>query len=255
MLGDTLQLITSIAALLLGAAYVFGGLVVNLHLARYGVIEYQVLRIKYLVVGLVFMANFVAVLVGASVATLVALSLSPSTGLTAYLVMSLLAAILLIGLWALEKRFRKRNLVLNWVIFWVLSTLALLHPVMVAVRQSIVGSTTLYEAVQIAGAGLAGILALIGQVYFYAGYIYGNPAALDPVGMGIPVRVRLAGTKADIELLRNLGLPAEPETDLTGGLLLLDETDSHYIIATGTTAIEQVFKIDKGLVKGIVYFT
>jgi hypothetical protein len=35
LFGDTIQTITGIAALLLGTAYVIGGLIVNLHLSYY----------------------------------------------------------------------------------------------------------------------------------------------------------------------------------------------------------------------------
>ncbi len=42
---SSLESLISFAGVALGATYLVGGLVVNLHLSRYGVTEYQILRV------------------------------------------------------------------------------------------------------------------------------------------------------------------------------------------------------------------
>ena len=54
-----LQTILSGSALVLGFMYLVGGLIVNLNLARRGIIEYQILKVNYLVVGLISLVSLI----------------------------------------------------------------------------------------------------------------------------------------------------------------------------------------------------
>src|SRR4051812_26951097 len=98
--AEAIQLITSVAALILGVAYITGGLIVNLHLAHYGVTEYEILRVKYLVVGLIYLiTTLVTVLVAllASALSLAALPQATNSVLAVLAIISLLASGILLG--------------------------------------------------------------------------------------------------------------------------------------------------------------
>ncbi len=106
--------------------------------------------------------------------------------------------------------------------------------------------------VQVFGAALAAILAIIGEIHYYARYMYGSTTALDPIGMGIPIKVRLAGKAEDLTLVTAMGIPIL-QPDLTDTILMIDETDEHYIVGVGVDHEIKVFKVSKALIKGIVY--
>jgi hypothetical protein len=255
-MSDTIQLITSVGALLLGAAYVIGGLIVNLHLSRYGVTEYQVLRVKYLVVGLIYLASFVAT-IPLSWLILVLFSLfAPVVATTDILIAFSLIAVILLGLLGIYRSKSRtlqssRFIGIGWTVFALLTALSLDYPLRVSLFGPTPGSPeqiTFRSAMVI----VIGILSLMGQIFYYSRYLYGNSNALDSVGMGIPVKVKLAGTEENITLLEHMGLPTQPP-DMTAEVLLIDETDSHYILGTGANPAMKVYKIDKALIKGIVY--
>jgi hypothetical protein len=46
-IGNSIQNIVAASAVMLGFTYIVGGLIVNLNLARRGVVEYQILKVKY----------------------------------------------------------------------------------------------------------------------------------------------------------------------------------------------------------------
>jgi hypothetical protein len=176
--------------------------------------------------------------------------LNQSTGLAVF---SLLAAVILILLWATgRKQDRRWHYNLDWVLFATLAAFSLAYPLQILIYQSATHSTAPEDVIHVCGATLVGILSFIGQIYFYSRYIYGNSSSLDTIGMGIPVKVKLAGTEENITLLAHMGLPIQPP-DMTAEVLLIDETDSHYILGNGTGAAMKVYKIDKALIKGIVY--
>ncbi|HLY29079.1 MAG TPA: hypothetical protein VKQ72_22225 [Aggregatilineales bacterium] len=255
--AQVLQNITTIGALILGSAYVVGGLIVNLHLARYGITEYQVLRVKYLVVGLIYLVTTLIVMVCSAILTTIFLVISatPSStlGLGAF---SLLACLALFGLWAFEKRgwnSRWRRRFGAEAVYVSLSAFAYFFPVYVAFRLFLggLGDGSLTVLLIGFGAGIA-FLTFVAQIYFYAAYLYGDPRNLDPIGMGIPVAIKLAADEANVMLLSHMGIPVSTP-DITERLLLIDETDAHYILATGAPPDLQVFKVNKDLIKGIIY--
>jgi len=55
MLIQLFQNIATVSALVVGITYIIGGLIVNLNLTRRGLVEYQILKVKYLVVGIIFL--------------------------------------------------------------------------------------------------------------------------------------------------------------------------------------------------------
>jgi hypothetical protein len=254
-IGKSLETLIGVSGLLLGATYVIGGLIVNLRLSRYGVTQYQVLRVKYLVVGVTYLTNFIAILFLAAIpAVLVAAS-----GLIIqqiFLIASVLASVLLLSLWARSGTSKKWTILYSWRTWVLLGTLSTIFPLMVALRMTL-NSQFSAEALLSGIEGLlAGILSFVGPTYFYAVHLYGYPntvfGANDPIGMGIPVEVQLAGEAANIALLASLGVPAsKPET--TDKVLLLDETETHYIIGLPREANIRAVEIAKDMVKAILY--
>ncbi len=273
MFSETLQFLTGFGALILGLGYVFGGLIVNVHLAQYGITEYQVVRVKYLVVGLIYLFTILML----SIATLMLVVIlvivqsiltngTPNSFILMYVgetLVSLAASLILLGYWLSRKTLQEREKRGSqpWRWFSWLTIVSLLQPITVLAQQVFVASqpglknlpNTDYSPTLVAAAILA-ILAFISQVYFYARYMYGNPkaSAWDPIGMGIPSKVQLASAADNITLLSHMGILSE-QPDLTQAVWLIDETDENYIIGIGELMTVGVIKIDKALVKGIVY--
>lgn len=255
-----IQTITSAAALLIGTAYVFGGLIVNIYLSQYGVTEYQILRIKYLVVGLVFLFSLLVMLITATVLLLGAIVLINTKiiyeqlGLT--LAFSLVASIGLFILWVFARRLEKqtRSLHLAQYLALLLPIISFLFPVAIIIRRALVFDNEIYSNALLGLAVLLTGFGLFGFLYSYSYFIYGNPefSRFDMIGVGTPGDVQLAGPNDSLSLLAQMGIPLAQPT-LTDKLALIDETDSHYIVGIGPQSQMRVFKIDKELIKGIVY--
>ena len=250
-----IQAIASAVGIALGSTYVIGGLIVNLHLARYGVTEYQILRIKYLVVGLVYLTNAVAIY---ALATIPAIFFMATNYLSyqSLLMASLLASLWLLWLWGKPVIHRSRKELRSWH-FWVaVSIVASIFPLMIAIRQVVFRQFDLYSAIVSVEALLAGVLIIIAQIYYYARHLYGRRTSVfgshDPVGMGTPVTVQLAGDKNDLSLLQSMEIPLL-KPDLTTKVLLLDETDAHYIVGIMRETGIQALKVSKDIVRAILY--
>ncbi len=219
-----IEAIVGVAGLILGATYLIGGLVVNLNLSRYGVTEYQVLRVKYLVVGLTYLTNYVAI---------VLLSIIPAFFLVAagffiqqtVLIISLLASLFLLWLWGRPPGHNRFSGLKGWR-FWVIAgALSLVYPLSVAIRQVLAPQMSFESGLLLAQAGIAGILSFVGQTYFFARYLYGDAntifGSMDPIGTGVPVKVRLAGKADELSVLKKASVPMV-ESDLTDNVLLLE---------------------------------
>ena len=115
-----------------------------------------------------------------------------------------------------------------------------------------------YESAISAGqAILAILLSFMGSIYYYARHLYGRQnvifGSVDPIGMGIPIPVQLAGESENISLLAKLGVPLlQPET--TDKILLLDETNTHYIVGISNQEETRAVEVTKDMVKAIRYY-
>jgi len=249
------QSIIGAVGFFVGVIYIVGGLIVNLHLSQFGITEYQILRIKYLVVGLTYLTNFGALLLLAALPALV-LTIAAPLIQQAALVLSLLASVALLWLWGRSSAKSRQAVFRSWISWLVVGTLSSIFPLMASLRVVFRGQVDVESGVLLIQAILAGTLAFIGQTYFFARFLYGRPTStfgsVDPIGMGIPVNVQLAGDAANISLLKKMGVPSlQPE--LTDTVLLLDETDTHYILGTSSGTSIQALKVDKNIVKAILY--
>ena len=104
-----------------------------------------------------------------------------------------------------------------------------------------------YSILLVAVAVIVGVLACLGQAYYYARYIYGESRSLfggiDPIGSGQPDA---------IEPLQSLGVPmARP--GLTDVVMLIDETETHYLISIVQETGHRAIKVAKDVVRAILY--
>lgn len=256
-IAKILQVLIGISGLALGATYVVGGLIVNLHISRYGITQYQVLRIKYLVVGLTYFTNFIAVLLLAAIPAIFVVASSLLLQ-QVFLIASLLASVGLLWLWG--KSTPSKSFLFSWRLWVIAGAISSIFPLLVIIKLGLIwglGKSINYETILIfVQACIAGVLSFIGQTYYYARYLYGRHnvvfGATDPIGTGIPIQVRLTGEKDKISLLTNVGVPMlNPET--TDKVLLLDETDTHYIIGIPEETRFQAVEVAKDIIKAIRY--
>lgn len=247
-----IQSIVGVAGLAIGITYVAGGMIVSLHLSRYGVTDYQIVRVKYLVVGLTYLITAISILVLSGIPAFF-LAASSQWIHQSLFILSLLVSLGLLWLWS---RPVGRVIPWSWRLWVAAGALATIFPVVVIIRQTLGAQTDFYSVVLIVEAVVAGVLAFIGQVYYYARYLYADPGSwlgsTDPIGSGVPVNVQLAGEEKDIELLDHMGA-STARPGLTEKVLLLDETDTHYIIGVARDKGIRAVKVTKDIVKAILY--
>jgi hypothetical protein len=258
-IAGAIDIIISLGGLILGSTYVIGGLIVNLQLSAYGITQYQILRIKYLAVGLTYLANFLAVI---ALAAIPAMFLIASNLLfqQLFLIASLLASIFLLWLWG-KTTFGKRSVLFSWRSWVALGAIAFIYPLMVAIRLGVIlglaGQISYEVAISLGQAVLAIILSFMGSIYYYARHLYGRQNVIfgsaDPIGMGIPIPVQLAGESENISLLAKLEVPLL-QTETTDRILLLDETNTHYIVGISNQEEIRAVEVAKDMVKAIRYF-
>jgi len=255
-----LQTVFSGSALVLGLTYIIGGLIVNLNLARRGVTEYQILKVKYLVVGLLFLLQSVGIFVFAAIPAFFLLALANNNLIAQLLnIISMLAASGLIVIWARVPK-DTTSILGRWWFWFFMSVIGAVFPVMILIRQILAPMLDVYSVIVTVQALMSGVLVFLAQIYHYSIFYYGRSksfGALDPIGVGIPIPVRLACDKEGLALLESLGVPiAKPGA--TGDVLLIDETDKQYIIGLKKTQGqkqmgEETLKISKEMVKAILY--
>lgn len=258
---QVIDILVSGGGLALALTYVTGGLIVNLHLAQYGITQYQVLKVKYLVVGLTYFTNFAAIILLSGIPAFFLIVASPLLQ-RATLIVSLLSSVSLFWLWAQSKRIGKQ--LFNWQVWiaWIaMGALSSVFPFMVSIRLALVlwfGSSVDYELGLLAGLGfITGVLSFVGQIYYYSRHLYGKPnvilGAVDPIGMGIPMTVQLTGERDEISLLSQIGVPMI-NRQTTENVILFDETSTHYIIGVSDNEKGfQAVEITKDIVKAIRY--
>src|SRR5215510_2251425 len=135
-IGELIQNIATGGAAILGATYILGGLIVNLNLTRRGLVEYQILKVKYLAVGFIFLFQFTGVALFASIWAVLLMSLANNILLAQGLnLLSLLGAL---GLFLVWSRYppNTKSFVGTWEFWFVLSVVALLFPLLVLLHQT-----------------------------------------------------------------------------------------------------------------------
>ena len=263
MFSEIIQNIATGSAVGLGITYIVGGLIVNLNLARRGVVEFQIVKVKYLVTGLVFIFQSIGIIILSLIVGVVAVIYeTPSTWLQSLNIVSMIMAISLFVAWA-RLPPNSESFFATWRYWLVASTLGLAFPSIIIMRQIISRQfVDVFEVVFIIQAVLTGILSLLGQIYHYSIFYYGHStglvSGLDPIGMGIPSRVRISSTKENALLLKGLGVSFN-KGNVTEDLYLIDETDHYYILAFEPIPSQRkdagTLKIDKSLIKAMLYMS
>lgn len=259
---EIIQNIVTGSAVFLGLVYIIGGLIVNLNLTRRGVVEYQILKVKFLAVGIIFIIQFLGVEIFTAVPVVLIASLPVDPALNALFVQalsipSILASLALLYVWS---RFppNTKSRVGKWQFWFVVSTIATIFPLYVLLHQLLLRRTSFDWIFNSILAVPTGILAVMAMIYHYSSFYYGRPVslgALDPIGMGIPTRVNILCDGSHAPDLAKLGLPIR--NNIIHDIYLVDETGDYYIISPeqipGGEGDNQTYKLNKNLVKAILH--
>lgn len=269
---DLIQKVLGILAILIGGVYLTGGLIVNLHLSRFGVSEYQLLKAKYLAVGLNFLASLTMLVLSVS---FVCAFLSPVHSLSSLQIRLVISTIALLwtallyysqGFRNWSKRFgvcifrRAKQEAISFCL-WILSVIGIaLYPMSVAFSYGwmvsdldILQQSSLYLGIAV----LYGVSGLMLATLYFGVEIYANPVptgpqAADFIGTGKPQIVQFVGDKDVFKLLKQLGIPLETSR-LTAELGLLDETGDYYLVVVPDGNSRKAFKIRRDGIKGIAF--
>jgi hypothetical protein len=257
-IGEIIQYVATGSAVVLGLTYIVGGLIVNLNLARRGVVEFEILKTKYLVVGIVFLLHVVGVSTFAALPAfaLILPSWESEILLQVINLVSMLAAGSLLVIWA-RYPSNTKSFLGTWWYWFIASMLGAIFPMLIILRQILAPRPDVIWVIIVAQAVLTAALTFLAQAYHYSAFYYGRNlgfGGLDPIGVGIPSRVQLACDEKAGAALKELGISTSPN-GITENLYLIDETDKHYIVGFRREAErgEQTLKIEKGLVKVILY--
>jgi hypothetical protein len=256
-ISEIIQNVATASAVLLGITYLIGGLIVNLNLARRGVTEFEILKTKYLVVGMVFLLHSIGIFTLAALPGFALLLLANNLiALQLINLVSMSGGLVLLRIWAKYPSNTRSRLGGWW--FWVFaSTAGAVFPMLILLRQLLSPRFDALWIVIIFQAVMTAALTFLAQVYHYSAFYYGRVhgfGSLDPIGVGIPVRVRLACEKTTSALLKGLGIPMKNGVTVNY-LYLIDETSHHYIVSMERAASHtgDTFKIEKASIKGIQY--
>lgn len=258
MIMQFIQNIATGSALFVGVTYIIGGLIVNLNLARRGLVEYQILKVKYLVVGIIFLLQSVGVFTFAAIpAFALAITRINSIYILEIInIASMLFSITLLLTWARLSIDSKSKLI-TWNYWFLASSVGAIFPVMVLFRHIFFPLTDFVRIVILSQAVLTAVLTVMAQIYHYSAFYYGRKhglGALDPIGVGIPTRVQIAFDEKEIRILENMGLSVQ-KNNITDDIHLIDETDQYYIIGfrQKDEVHEKTLKVIKSSVKAILY--
>jgi hypothetical protein len=221
-------------------------------------VEFEILKTKYLVVGIVFLLHVVGVF---TFAVLPAFALILPTWKSELLtqvinLVSMLASGSLMVIWA-RYPSNTKSFLGSWWYWFTASFLGAIFPMLILLRQILAPHSNVLWVIVIAQAVLTAALTFLAQAYHYSAFYYGTNlgfGGLDPIGVGIPSRVQLACDEKASAALKGLGGSISP-TGITDNLFLIDETDKHYIVGFHREAESgsETLKIEKSLVKAILY--
>ena len=257
-IGDFFQSLVAGGAFFLGVIYLIGGLIVNLNLTRRGVVEYQILKVKYLAVGVIFLFQFLGVIVFTTIPFVLLSTISTDAlFVQATSIPSILASLVLLFVWSRYPPNTK-SFVGRWSFWFAMSVLGTLFPMFVLFHVLLFPTESFQWVFNNILGALTGLLTIMAQIYHYSSFYYGQPSslgALDPIGMGIPTRVSLVCDKEIMPNLKTLELPIKK--NIIYDVFLIDETDTHYIIGLeripGGDGNNKTYKINKNLVKVIMH--
>jgi hypothetical protein len=267
---DEFQKLIGILALGVGGLYILGGFIVNLHLSRFGVTEYRLLKAKYLAVGLQFLFGS-SIVMGLIFIFNLIVPIRTLQDLQIRLIVSLI--FLLLSTLAYYNQKFHAQIKHFWVKFlrqseeaavfhtWSLMMFGMgLFPISLAVSYNsinIITANTEYLHLFILMGLLDGIAGFALVILYFGVELYANPVPMGPeaadfIGTGKMQKVQFVGKSEDIELIKQLGIPLETHCRTTE-LGLLDETDDYYLVVIYKGEEGKAIKIHRELIKGIAY--
>lgn len=256
-IGQVISFLTAGAAVI----YILGGFIVNLYLTQYGIVEYQVVQIKFLAVGLMYLSidlfvnlfsYLLALLIG------VALSLSPANANELLLYGLMYIPSLVAGGWLFFSAARKKTSRIKvrdeWRVLFLLGSIANI-PNGYLLAHLLLDMNMPYSGKEILNMIVCGALAQVAMLLYYSRWLYGNRKdnfGILLLGRGAPTKIEIAGDTAQIGLLKDLGVPIR-KRGITEPVYLIDETDTQYIIGIEKGEHLQPIKVMKKYVTALLY--
>jgi hypothetical protein len=260
-IGDTV----SAVGFFLGILYGTGLIIVTIHLSRYGITNVYLVRTKYLVVGF---AYFLHVLGMGILSAPIALALVLLLGLNTPLYVTGPAGILglLVVLCAgyspsffdrtvhsrVVRRFPASSIRVIWYIWYgaiYLSFLLAWHSLIrsIAVREVFLQTIAvcLFTAI------------FLGGVVYYVLFLYQNPIsvgdpALELIGGGRPIQVRLTVKKEVVPSLRKYGL-FTGDDGTSEPVPLLDKTEQSCFVLVDLDDKKRALEVSEDIIQSIIY--
>lgn len=266
------QTLFSIFAVSVGIVYLIGGLVVNLHLSRYGVSEYKLIKAKYLAVGLNFLFS-IGIVVGLVLVINLVFPVKTVATIQRRLVISLFSLFLIAAIYN-SKRFhsisknllvrvvKRREQVAAFHIWWLTTFGTTLFPISLAISYHLMHSIANdFQYIQrltllalLIGFGGLAFSTLYFGVEIYANPVPTGPEAADLIGTGKLQKVKLIIDPKNSKMIKHLGIPMET-LYRTSQLGLLDETEDQYLVIIPNNKGGKAAKVSRDLIKGIAYQT
>lgn len=253
MIENSLQTVVSILGIAAVLMYLIGGLIVFLYLAKYGVVEYQILQTKFLVIGVYYFVIIIASVLLSFIPAILLIYTSNSVYNFLFLLSISISIIFMILRFQIDET---RNGFIALLILVLLGSISFIFPIIAIIKASLNNTSIFDSNILIFQASIIFLLSFISQAYYYANCIYGKKRLFfsrnEAFGIGTPIRIKIASDKETITLLSNIGIPVNQEY-ITEEIVLLDESDRHYIIGIPTKNSYKAVKVSKEAVKSVIY--
>jgi len=274
----TIQSTIAITGITLGAVYVIGAFIVNTYLAKFGLQEYSILRVKFLAVGLNYLFNLSYRIILALLLISIILIFNKDTIRLIIITISISSLFMISYIVLVMKDINLSLLNRDWTypVRYFFSTMSLLGPLLFFSEfliSSIFPSSEyskffLTSALRSNGKSISFtvgevsffvimivflITVILFDMIFYALRLYGNLSPnveRTPTGAGIPTLINLSGD--NLQSMERLGVPVS-ENQTVNDILLIDETDKDLILGINIKNQIKAVKASKTLVKNIFY--
>lgn len=244
--SDLLQSLVATGGILLGVIYVFGGTIVTLHLNKYGITEFQLLRSAYLSAGILYL--ILSIPCAGLAVMIVRLANDSFAGVESLedtlAILSLSAGFLLVfatgGKKAILKNFNQ-----ELAVFMALATLSNMFPVYMFTQYTPALSQGVPASLDtgILAAMLILLFAIFAQLLFFGVYIHSTFFGKSEIRFSLSMEAS--------EHFSRMNLPVAD--GVAGPFLLIDETESMYILGLKLEDKIQPIKVAKDLVKVVAY--
>ncbi len=246
---DIINQISIVGAFFLSISYILGLLIVNLDLSSYGITRLDMLRLKYLVVGIIYS---ITIAVHAAISIPIAFLLSNLSSwyfdsITIFTYLGLVISYFIFVNKPIKIKIRPYIFITIWLLISV-ATIA----VPMRIFAFPISADQIYE--KNIGYGIIVMYSIV-HTFFYGFYIHGKRTfeGKRPIfpGISAPGSVEILFIPNKLEFLEDLGIPLV-STNKTQTVLLIDQTQDEIIISTKSDKDKQnVFTLSKDVILGI----